>query len=269
MGARIRRSRPDAVLLVSHGSRDPRAQETTAALESALARRLAESPASPDGMPVPPVHTAFLDFAAPTPEFALRELVGRGHRAVRIVPLLFTPGYHLTHDLPAAIKASGVSSASTAPCLLGVPGEGRHLLLRALGERLAAALGDTGHPDPDGVVLAAAGSSSRAARSSVEYLTRELGRLHGIPAVTAFASASPPDTAQALRLLRAEGAANPAVASLFVAPGRLPDAVRASAAGAPVAEPLGVTPAFVEVLALQAEHGVRQDARHDFIRSSR
>ncbi len=271
MAGGTRRTRPDAVLLVSHGSRDPRAQETTALLESALARRLAEplQDHQPEDPLLVPVRTAFLDFAPPTPESALRELAGEGRQAVRIVPLLFSPGYHQRHDLPAAVKASGVTKASSAPCLLGVPGEGRQLLLRALAERLTAAVEGAGRPQPDGVVLAAAGSSSRAARSSVEYLTRELGRPHGIPAVTAFASAAPPDTAAAIDLLRAAGAQHPAVASLFVAPGRLPDAVRRAAGDAPVAEPLGVTPAFVEVLALQARHGVRQDARHDFIRSSR
>ena len=117
-------------------------------------------------------------------------------------------------------------------------------------------------------MLAAAGSSSRAARSSVEYFTRELGRLHGIPAVTAFASSAPPTPAQALQLLRDGGSRNPAVASLFVAPGRLPDAVQQGAGDVPVAAPLGASPAFIDVLALQAGHGVWQDGDHDDIRGS-
>ena len=123
-----RRGRPDAVLLVSHGSRDPRAQQTTALLESALAARLS-------GVQV---RTAFLDFASPTSESALRALNDDGYQSIRIVPLLFTPGYHLTHDVPEAVKASGVKGVSSAPCLLGVPGEGRRLLLRAVSERLAS-----------------------------------------------------------------------------------------------------------------------------------
>lgn len=267
MARATRRGQPDAVLLVSHGSRDPRAQHTTVQVESALASRLAERLDT-----VVEVRTGFLDFASPQPEQVLRDLADTGYRSIRIVPLLFTPGYHLTHDLPNAVKASGATGVSCAPCLLGVPGDGRQLLLQALSDRLDAAaesLGRGGGARPDAVVLAAAGSSSRAARSSVEYLARELGRLRGIPAVSAFASAAPPTTAEALDLLRGQGSRRPAVAALFVAPGRLPDAVRAGADEVIVADPLGMTPAFIEVLALQGDHGVWQDAPHEFLRSPR
>ncbi|HEX8970520.1 MAG TPA: hypothetical protein VF825_03100, partial [Oryzihumus sp.] len=64
----------------------------------------------------------------------------------------------------------------------------------------------------------------------------------------AFASATGPRVDEALEALRADGCARPAVASLFVAPGRLPDVVSARAGQVPVADPLGVTPAFVDLL---------------------
>jgi len=57
---------------------------------------------------------------------------------------------------------------------------------------------------------------------------------------------------EALEALRADGCAQPAVASLFVAPGRLPDAVTAGAGEVPVADPLGVTAAFVDLLVRHA-----------------
>ncbi|MGN6635379.1 MAG: CbiX/SirB N-terminal domain-containing protein, partial [Oryzihumus sp.] len=76
--------------------------------------------------------------------------------------------------------------------------------------------------------------------------------LHGIPAVAAFASATGRRVDEALETLRADGCSRPAVASLFVAPGRLPDAVSARAGEAPVADPLGVTPAFVDLLVRHA-----------------
>ena len=70
--------------------------------------------------------------------------------------------------------------------------------------------------------------------------------------MAAFASAAAPSPADALGSLRDRGARNPAVASLFVAPGRLPDSVAAAAGDAPVAAPLGAAAAFVELLLLRA-----------------
>jgi len=49
-----------------------------------------------------------------------------------------------------------------------------------------------------------------------------------------------------------KGIQRPAIASLFVAPGRLPDSVVAACPDVPVADPLGVSPAFVDLLVAQA-----------------
>ncbi len=53
------------------------------------------------------------------------------------------------------------------------------------------------------------------------------------------------------------------VASLFVAPGRLPDAVTRSVDGVPVAEPLGAADAFVDLLMLRAGVGTATATRSD------
>jgi hypothetical protein len=53
---------------------------------------------------------------------------------------------------------------------------------------------------------------------------------------------------QALEALSERGSQRPAVASLFVAPGRLTDSVVAACPDLPVADPLGVSPSFVELL---------------------
>src|ERR1019366_3077604 len=99
-----------AVLLLSHGSRDPRAEYVIGELVSAVAAGTGIT-----------VRAARLDFAAPTPAVALRRLAADGFTSVRVVPLLFMPGYHLTHDVPFAVAASGVSermNLSVAPPLL-------------------------------------------------------------------------------------------------------------------------------------------------------
>jgi sirohydrochlorin ferrochelatase len=231
-----------AVLLVSHGSRDPRAEYVVGELVSTVAAGTGIT-----------VRAAHLDFTTPTPADALRKLAADGFRAVRVVPLLFTPGYHVTHDVPSAVEASGVAGrmeVSVAPPLLSGGCRERDLLLKALAERLVQAGADE---HVDALVLASAGSSSEEARLSIASLARDLLHTHGIPVIPAFASACAPSLTQALEALSDKGIQRPAVASLFVAPGKLTDSVVASCPDLPVADPLGVSPAFVELLMAQAQ----------------
>lgn len=229
-----------AVLLLSHGSRDPRAQYVVGKLVSAVAAA---------GVTVRAAH---LSFATPSPAVALRTLAAEGFTSVRVVPLLFTPGYHLTHDVPSTIVASGVIesvSVSVAPPLLLGGRRQRDLLLIALSECLVQAGVDE---EVDALVLASAGSSSSTARQHIMSLAHDLERARGIPVMPAFASAAAPSPTQALEALCDKGALRPAVASLFVAPGKLTDSVAAACGGLQVTDPLGVSPAFVELLVGQA-----------------
>lgn len=231
-----------AVLLLSHGSRDPRAEYVVGELVSAVAAGTGAT-----------VRAAHLDFTAPTPVVALRALAAEGFTSVRVVPLLFTPGHHLTHDVPGAVAASGVTArmeVSVAPPLLSLGRRTPERLLRALADRLVQAGADG---QIDALVLASAGSSSQAARRRIGSLARELERAHGIPVAPAFASAGcAPSPTQVLEALSERGVRRPAVASLFVAPGRLTDLVAAACPDMPVADPLGVSPAFIELLIARA-----------------
>ena len=232
---------PSAVLLLGHGSRDPRAAYVVAGLVAAVADRTDRE-----------VRAAHLDFTAPTPVVALRQLADDGFTSVCVVPLLFTPGHHLTHDVPFAVVASGVTDrveVSVAPPLLSSGRRGRDLLLTALAGRLTQA-GAAGNVDA--LILASAGSSSARAGHRIGSLARDLARAHGIPVMPAFASAAAPSLAQALNALADKGIERPGVASLFVAPGKLTDSVVAACPDLPVADPLGVSPAFVELLVAQA-----------------
>jgi sirohydrochlorin ferrochelatase len=234
-------AKSSAVLLLSHGSRDPRAEYVVDELVSAVAADAGIT-----------ARAAHLGFTAPTAEVALRQLAAEGFTSVRVVPLLFTWGYHVTHDVPAAIKASGVTQrvdVSVASPLLSAGPHARQLLLTALSDRLRQAGADVHH---DALVLASAGSSSRKARLDIESLARDLEDAHGIPVMAAFASASTPSPTQALVALCDRGVQRPAVASLFVAPGKLTDSVVAACSDVPVADPLGVSPSFVELLVAQA-----------------
>lgn len=241
MSPRSDADRSTAVLLLSHGSRDPRARYVADELVSAVAAGTGLA-----------VRAAHLDFTTPDPVVALRSLAADGFTSVRLVPLLFTPGYHLTHDVPQAVAESGVTGrmrVSVAPPLLAGGRRTRDLLLTALADRLTQAGADG---PVDGLVLASAGSSSPKALLPVRSLARDLSRRHGIPVEPAFASSAFPAPSQALEALGEQGVERPAVASLFVAPGRLTDSVVAACRGLPVADPLGVSPVFVELLVARA-----------------
>jgi sirohydrochlorin ferrochelatase len=242
----VTRTDSTAVLLLSHGSRDPRT--------AFVVNELVWAVAAGTGMTV---RAAYLDFAAPDATVALRRLAADGFTSVRVVPLLFTPGYHLTHDVPVAVAASGVTGridVTVAPPLLAGGHRERGLLLMALADRLIEAGSDG---NVDGLVLASAGSSSQEARLSIERLARDLEHSYGIPVESAFASAGTRSPTQALEALADRGIQRPAVASLFVAPGRLTDSVVTACRDVPVADPLGVSPAFVELLVAQTRTLVR------------
>jgi sirohydrochlorin ferrochelatase len=220
-----------AVLLVAHGSRDPRAAATTRALARAVAGLL----------PGAPVRVAFLDHGGPRVAAELGALAAGGHTAAVVVPLLLTSAYHNRVDLPAVLveaRAAGLSMDVDVADVLGpVHGAVPAPLLAALRRRLR----ETGSPY-DGLVLAAAGTRDAAARSTVDDVAAALGVAVGVPCRAAFASAAAPAPDAAVRALHAAGAGRVAVAAYFLATGRLyqaaADSARAAGAVA-VAAPLG------------------------------
>jgi sirohydrochlorin ferrochelatase len=232
----------DPVVLVAHGSRDPRAAECTRALTAAVAAH----------RPGATVRAAYLDHAGPRPQEVLRDLQAAGHRAVTVVPLLLTAAYHGRVDVPGAVtaaRAGGLTVPVRLADVLGpVDGVVPDLLLAALRRRLA----DTGAADGlDAVVLAAAGTRDAAARDTVERAAGALGAVLGVPCVAAYASAAPPEPGAAVARLRAAGARRVGLAAYFLAPGRLYGEATASArhAGAvAVADPLGDAPELARLV---------------------
>jgi sirohydrochlorin ferrochelatase len=217
------------VVLVAHGSRDPRAAEHTEALARAVA----------DAHPEWAVHASYLDHAGPRPLDVLRWLALSGHDRVVVVPLLLTAAYHGKVDIPAMLD-----EASELPMdirLADVLGPASVLLVDALIRRLP----ETG---VDALVLSAAGTRDAAARATVEQVADSLGARLGVPCAVAYASAAPPMAGDAVR---ACGPVRVGVASYFLAPGLLYDkaVVSARSAGAvAVAPPLGDAPELVDLI---------------------
>jgi sirohydrochlorin ferrochelatase len=197
-----------ALLLVSHGSRDPAAQETTERLAAAVGAEL----------PDVPVSVGYLEVASPTVAEALDRLTA----TVVVQPLLFAPAYHATTDLPSQLGSR--AELRVARVLAPDP-----LLYAGLDRRLAEALGN--RAVPDGLVLAAAGTSSASARVLLQQVTSEWGARHGLPCRVGYASTTP-SAGDAVRALHDAGYSRVAVGSLFIAPGRLPQAAQESALNA-------------------------------------
>jgi sirohydrochlorin ferrochelatase len=246
------------ILLVAHGSRDPRAARATRALVRAVA-------AARPGLDV---RASYLDHTLPRPAQALSALEAAGHERVTLVPLLLTAAYHGRVDVPEAVRAARAGGlrvpVEVAP-VLGPPAGGPvdDLLLSGLRRRLAAA--GSGF---DAVVLAAAGTRDAGARRSVVRAADALGASLGVPACVAYASGSAPTGAEAVAELRAAGARRIGVAAYFLAPGLLYDTVVESAldAGAvAAAQPLEGTAELARLVlaradAAQLPPGVRETA---------
>ncbi|NGO68819.1 sirohydrochlorin chelatase [Streptomyces boncukensis] len=222
-----------ALLLVAHGSRDPRHATTVGALAARVRRLL------PDGVPT---EVGYLDFDSPSVPGALARLHAGGVREVVAVPLLLSRAFHAKSDIPQALRESAAGlpgmTVRQAPVLGPHP-----LLVAALERRLrtAGAAGGARQRASTGIVLASAGSTDPEAIAVIAEIAREWRRTAGWCAVRpAFASAALPRTADAVRALRADGVRQVAVAPYVLAPGFLPDRIAAGAreAGADALAPV-------------------------------
>ncbi|MET8955317.1 sirohydrochlorin chelatase [Streptomyces sp. NPDC004129] len=223
---------PPTLVLVAHGSRDPRALSTV----GALAERVREL------RPRLPVRLGHIELNAPLLPDTLASL-GEG-RAV-LVPLLLGRGHHVKRDIPEMAGAARAGTRVAAPL-------GPHpLLVETLYARLVEAgwpaEGSDARRRASAVVLAAAGSRDPDSAADTRRTARLLAERLGVPVVPAYASAATPTVSAAVRSLAARGHHRIAVASYFAAPGRF---ATECAAAAPwiAAAPLGAHPAVARLV---------------------
>lgn len=220
-----------ALVALAHGSRDPRSAATIKKLVSEVKQLRPDLRIEP----------AFLELSKPSFQTVVDKLVRAGFEEIVVVPLLLTEAFHAKVDVPAAIAEAterhpGLKVGSSS--VLGLEPS----FLEVLDVRMREALKEARVRELDALVLAAAGSSDPLANQSIARLARVWGARHKLPVTAAFASATPPATGEAVRAFRGQGKRHIAVASLFLAPGLLPDraAELALEAGAvAVSEPLG------------------------------
>ncbi|MFG2571520.1 sirohydrochlorin chelatase [Streptomyces sp. NPDC048481] len=234
LDARRNACRPTLVV-VAHGSRDPRALSTVRALlDEVRARR-----------PGLPVRLGHIELNEPLLTDTLADLDARGTADAVLAPLLLARGHHVKRDIPEAAAAVRVRTRVAAPL-------GPHpLLAEALLARLVEAGWRTDMTPAEraasAVVLAAAGSRDPDSALDTRRTARLLAGRLGVPVVPAYASTAAPTVTTALRALAARGRDRVAVASCFTAPGRFATEC-AQAAPWIASAPLGTHPAMADLL---------------------
>ncbi|MFF1542534.1 sirohydrochlorin chelatase [Streptomyces sp. NPDC058291] len=234
LDARRRACRPTLVV-VAHGSRDPRALSTVRALlDDVRARR-----------PGLPVRLGHIELNEPLLTDTLAGLDARDTAEAVLVPLLLARGHHVKRDIPETAAAARVRTRLAAPL-------GPHPLLA---DALLARLVEAGWRSDmtraeraaSAVVLAAAGSRDPDSAVDTRRTARLLAARLGVPVVPAYASTATPTIATAVRALAARGRERVAVASCFTAPGRFATEC-AQAAPWIASAPLGTHPAMADLL---------------------
>jgi len=222
------------LLLVAHGTRNPRGVATVHELADAVRAK---------GVTV---HVAFADVLGPTVAEVLMVVEG----PVVLVPAFLASGYHVRTDLPGEVRVSGHPEVRMARAL------GPDATLAAVQH---ARLREAGWRPGDGVVLSAVGSADSHALADVETAAKLLSVELGEPVALGYGVMASPTVPVAVAQLRAAGARRVLVSPYLLAPGLFHrKLVAASADG--VAAPMGVHPLVVELVVqryrTEAEHFV-------------
>ena len=227
--------RKPVLLVIAHGSRDPR----HAATVHALVRRIRSR------RPGLRVEIGFLDFNIPSVQGVLESLDAEGVRDVVALPLLLTRAFHAKSDIPAVLGSAPARLRIRQAEVLGPS----PLLLSALERRLYETGLTPGDKSSTGVVLASAGSTDPEAIAVIGDIARAWQNTGWYAVRPAFASAALPRTEDAVRSLRALGCERVAVAPYVLAPGFLPDRIARGAGDADVlADVLGAAPEVARVV---------------------
>src|SRR5580700_3369418 len=150
-----------ALVVVAHGSADPRAAAAIDELMPLVARRARER-----GLSVPDLRVAYLGHAAPSVPQVMRTF--GPDTQVTVLPLLLTAAYHSKTDIPRVLARADTARLNVT---YGAPLGPHPLLLRALERRLPGTAFE--NPAQTGVVLAAAGSSDPGANATIAGLAAQ------------------------------------------------------------------------------------------------
>jgi sirohydrochlorin ferrochelatase len=223
-----------SLILLGYGSSDPRVARVSHQIRAGIL----------EIRPELDIQIAFIDHCSPTGMQVVNKLVKRGVTEVVFVPLLLSDAFHAHVEVPALV-AQVQSAYPELAVIASRPIGPEAQLLAVVDRRLREELRAKRITELDGLVFAAAGSSDLRSNAIVARRARQWASHHKLPCVTAFATASGPTTAEAVRTLRSHGRRHVAVGSWFLAPGLLyaRQAELAREAGAvAISAPLGPEP---------------------------
>ena len=220
-----------ALVMIAHGSADPRVAQVTHALRTSLA-------AIRPGLHV---HCAFLDKCPPSPTQIVSQLAQQGVGEVVLVPLELTHAIDTDPAVTALVASwrdqhEGMSFVASRPIAPEIN------VLTILDERLRAALTAARALELDGLVLSSASSGDVRGSALLARRARQWSTHHRLPCLTAVADGTGPSVTQAIQGLRSQGRRHIAVGSFFLTATELfhAQAELAERCGAvSISEPLG------------------------------
>lgn len=218
------------LVLVAHGSHDPRAQICVGRLAYFLTRR----------RPGLRVYTSFIELNEPRFE----RLISEVEVAPIVVPLLLSSGYHLENDVRSLVRSGGTVVTSA----IGPDPD----LVEVLAHRLRQAQVLPETP----TVLAAAGSSDPRGLADVQSIGTQLQRRLGAPVEVAYIGGAHPHITDVVRDM-SSGSQNIAIATYLLSPGRFAQYLEHLPV-AWVARPLGTHPLVINLVLSRYDSAARE-----------
>jgi sirohydrochlorin cobaltochelatase len=210
-----RHEHPHALLIVGHGSRDPRGAREFHDLVGLVRRR----------NPFLTVEGGFIELSRPPISECVDRLADRGARNVAAVPLMLLAAGHAKDDIPATLvreKTDHPTMNFSYGRALGIRPE----LLELMDERISAVVPER-EKKATAVLVVGRGSSDPDANSDLSKIARLFYEGRSYPTVeSAYVSMTPPDVATVLDRCRRLGAERVVVFSYFLFTGVLEERIR-------------------------------------------
>lgn len=207
-----------ALLIVGHGTRDPRGVREFHGLMDLLRER----------NPSLPVEGGFIELSRPPISECVDRLAEGGARRVAAVPLMLLAAGHAKDDIPATLVREGMSHPEMSfqyGRALGIRPE----LLELMDERIGAVVPEEEKAET-AVLVVGRGSSDPDANSDVSKLARLFYEGRPYPMVeSAYISMTPPTVTAGLDRCRRLGAKRIVVFSYFLFTGVLEERIREQA----------------------------------------
>jgi sirohydrochlorin cobaltochelatase len=204
-----------ALLIVGHGSRDPRGAQEFHALVSLLRE---ENPSLP-------IEGGFIELSRPPISECVERLVAGGSREITAVPLMLLAAGHAKNDIPATLVREKIGHPEVT-FRYGRPLGIRPELLGLMEEKVSGVVREDEKRDT-AVLVVGRGSSDPEANSDLFKIARLFYEGRSYPLVeTAFVSLAPPSVPEALERCERLGVRRVVVLSYFLFTGVLEERIR-------------------------------------------